>query len=158
MVDCRDPWARTSVTRPSQSSGIAHEASPPPAPPEGRRDRLLTAGQADGQRIHRIVQRQVPGGMFKRPLFLTLDDTRQKMEHWRRDLHSAIGNKVPTSLMNGSGASHPSSPSPENPPAGRSKIWEHLAGRVANWIDLAGSCVVLGLLRSPPRRATKCES
>jgi hypothetical protein len=34
------------------------------------------------------------------------------------------------------------SPSPEYPPAGRFKIWEHLAGRVANWIDLAGSCVV----------------
>ena len=45
--------------------------------------------------------------------FLTLDDARQKMEHWRRDYnevrpHSAIGNKPPISLMNGSGASHPS--------------------------------------------------
>ena len=44
--------------------------------------------------------------------FLTLDDARQKMEHWRRDYnevrpHSAIGNKPPISLMNGSGASHP---------------------------------------------------
>lgn len=44
--------------------------------------------------------------------FLTLDDARQKMEHWRRDYnevrpHSAIGTKVPILLMNGSGASHP---------------------------------------------------
>ena len=44
--------------------------------------------------------------------FLTLDDARRKMEHWRRDYnedrpHSAIGNKPPISLMNGSGASHP---------------------------------------------------
>lgn len=44
--------------------------------------------------------------------FLTLDDARQKMEHWRRDYnevrpHSAIGNKAPISLMNGSGASGP---------------------------------------------------
>jgi putative transposase len=44
--------------------------------------------------------------------FLTLDDARQKMEHWRRDYnevrpHSAIGNKVPISLMNGPGASQP---------------------------------------------------
>ncbi|UDL90419.1 IS3 family transposase [Mesorhizobium sp. PAMC28654] len=42
--------------------------------------------------------------------FLTLDDARQKMEEWRRDYnevrpHSAIGNKPPISLMNGSGAS-----------------------------------------------------
>jgi putative transposase len=44
--------------------------------------------------------------------FLTLDDARQKMEHWRRDYnevrpHSAIGNKVPKSLLNGSGAAGP---------------------------------------------------
>ena len=44
--------------------------------------------------------------------FLTLDDARQKMEHWRRDYnevrpHRAIGNKVPISLVNGSGAAHP---------------------------------------------------
>lgn len=44
--------------------------------------------------------------------FLTLDDARQKMEDWRRDYnevrpHSAIGNKPPIALMNGSGASGP---------------------------------------------------
>lgn len=44
--------------------------------------------------------------------FLTLDDARQKMEDWRREYnevrpHSAIGNKPPISLMNGSGASGP---------------------------------------------------
>ncbi|WP_374786276.1 integrase core domain-containing protein, partial [Paenochrobactrum gallinarii] len=42
--------------------------------------------------------------------FMTLDDARQKMEDWRVDYnevrpHSAIGNKPPISLMNGSGAS-----------------------------------------------------
>ena len=44
--------------------------------------------------------------------FLTLDDARHKMEHWRRDYnevrpHSALGNKPPISLMNGSSASPP---------------------------------------------------
>ena len=44
--------------------------------------------------------------------FLTLDDARQKMEEWRRDYNefrprSAIGNKVPVSLMNGSSAPLP---------------------------------------------------
>ena len=44
--------------------------------------------------------------------FMSLDDARQKMEEWRRDYnevrpHSAIGNKPPISLINGSGASHP---------------------------------------------------
>jgi putative transposase len=41
--------------------------------------------------------------------FLSLDDARAKMEDWRRDYntvrpHSAIGNKPPISLMNGSSA------------------------------------------------------
>ena len=41
--------------------------------------------------------------------FMNLDDARQKMEDWRRDYneirpHSAIGNKPPISLMNGSSA------------------------------------------------------
>ncbi|MHC2303248.1 transposase InsO family protein [Rhizobium mongolense] len=41
--------------------------------------------------------------------FMSLDDARTKMEDWRRDYnefrpHSAIGNKVPISLMNGSSA------------------------------------------------------
>ncbi len=44
--------------------------------------------------------------------FMSLDDARIKMEDWRRDYnefrpHSAIGNKVPISLMNGSTASPP---------------------------------------------------
>jgi putative transposase len=44
--------------------------------------------------------------------FLSLDDARQKMEDWRRDYnevrpHSAIGNKAPISLLNGSSASPP---------------------------------------------------
>lgn len=44
--------------------------------------------------------------------FLSLDDARMKMEEWRTDYnevrpHSAIGNKPPISLMNGTGASGP---------------------------------------------------
>ena len=44
--------------------------------------------------------------------FMTLDDTRAKMEDWRRDYnefrpHSAISNKVPISLVNGSSAPPP---------------------------------------------------
>jgi len=44
--------------------------------------------------------------------FMSLDDAREKMEEWRRDYnevrpHSAIGNKPPISLMNGSPASPP---------------------------------------------------
>jgi putative transposase len=44
--------------------------------------------------------------------FMSLDDARSKMEEWRRDYnevrpHSAIGNKPPISLINGSGASGP---------------------------------------------------
>lgn len=44
--------------------------------------------------------------------FMSLDDARTKMEEWRRDYnevrpHSAIGNKPPISLMNGSPASPP---------------------------------------------------
>jgi len=44
--------------------------------------------------------------------FMSLDDARQKMEEWRRDYneirpHSAIGNKPPISLMNGSSAYSP---------------------------------------------------
>ena len=44
--------------------------------------------------------------------FMSLDDARQKMEDWRRDYneirrHSAIGDKPPISLMNGSSAYSP---------------------------------------------------
>lgn len=35
--------------------------------PEGRRARVLAPGQADGQLVHRVVQRQVPGRMSERP-------------------------------------------------------------------------------------------
>jgi len=45
--------------------------------------------------------------------FMNLDDARTKMEAWRRDYnefrpHSAIGNKPPISLLNGSSAAIPS--------------------------------------------------
>jgi transposase InsO family protein len=44
--------------------------------------------------------------------FLSLDDAQEKMEDWRRDYnevrpHSAIGNKAPISLLNGSSAPPP---------------------------------------------------
>jgi putative transposase len=49
--------------------------------------------------------------------FLSLDDARQKMEDWRRDYnevrpHSAIGNKAPISLLNGSSAPRRHEPKP----------------------------------------------
>lgn len=64
--------------------------------------------------------------------FRILDVARQKMEGWCRDYnevrpHSAIGNKPPILLMNGSGASGPPRVSRRgNSPALRSKIREHL--------------------------------
>jgi|GEM_PF-6140737 len=56
------------------------------------------------------------------PVRNAIGGARQKMEEWRRDYnevqpHSAVGNKPPISLMNGSGASHPHEPEPENTPA-----------------------------------------
>jgi putative transposase len=44
--------------------------------------------------------------------FMSLDDARLKLEDWRRDYnevrpHSAIGNKAPISLLNGSSAPPP---------------------------------------------------
>jgi len=44
--------------------------------------------------------------------FLSLDDARRKIEDWRKDYnevrpHSAIGNKPPISLINGSSAPLP---------------------------------------------------
>ena len=44
--------------------------------------------------------------------FLTLDDARKKMEHWRRDYnevrpHSAIGDLPPITLLNRDSASGP---------------------------------------------------
>ncbi|MCB1482263.1 MAG: integrase core domain-containing protein [Rhodobiaceae bacterium] len=49
---------------------------------------------------------------------MTLDDARAKIEEWRVDYnhvrpHSAIGNKPPISVTNGSSA--PSSPEPDTP-------------------------------------------
>jgi putative transposase len=65
--------------------------------------------------------------------FLSLDDARLKMEEWRTGYnevrsHSAIGNKPPISLMNGTGASGPPDRSlPENPPPGGPKNGERLS-------------------------------
>ncbi len=44
--------------------------------------------------------------------FMSLDDAREKIKAWRKDYnevrpHSAIGNKPPISLMNGSSAPPP---------------------------------------------------
>ena len=44
--------------------------------------------------------------------FMNLDDARAKLEAWRKDYnevrpHSAIGNKPPISLLNGSSAAQP---------------------------------------------------
>ncbi|MCK1552312.1 transposase [Bradyrhizobium sp. 177] len=63
------------------------------------------------------LKRIVANGKFRTEClnahwFLSLDDARQKMEDWRRDYnevrpHSAIGNKAPISLLNGSSAPPP---------------------------------------------------
>jgi len=55
---------------------------------------------------------------------MSLDDARSKMEAWRRDYnevrpHSAIGNKPPIALMNGSPAPPPARAlTPENSSSG----------------------------------------
>lgn len=64
--------------------------------------------------------------------FKSLDDARTKMEDWRRDYnevrpHSAIGNKPPISLMNGSGLEEPlCARTPGKSPAGWSNKGEQL--------------------------------
>ena len=70
--------------------------------------RLLPPGQANRQRLHRVIQRQIPSGTS----FMSLDDARQKCEAWRRDYneerpHSAIGNKAPIELIDRSVAYGP---------------------------------------------------
>ena len=52
------------------------------------------------------------GGITNAHWFMSLNDARIKMEDWRIDYnesrpHSAIGNKVPISLMNGASADMP---------------------------------------------------
>ncbi len=46
---------------------------------------LLQVGQADGQRLHRRLQRPLPGRVCGRPRFLTLADAAEKLEAWRED-------------------------------------------------------------------------
>ena len=80
----------------------------------GRHARLLPAGQADRQCVHRGVQRPVPGGVSQRHWFLTLADAQEKLEDWRRYYneerpHGAIGNKPPIMLLNHDGAASPPS-------------------------------------------------
>ena len=62
--------------------------------------------------------------------FLSLDDARQKMEDWSRDYnevrpHSALGNKAPMSLLNGSSAPRRHEPNPENSSTGWPSFGEH---------------------------------
>jgi transposase InsO family protein len=74
---------------------------------------LRTVGQAHRQCLHRIVQQQIPRGMFERALvYLSLDDAHRKCQAWRRDYneersHSAIGNKAPIELIDRSVAYGP---------------------------------------------------
>ena len=53
-ADTRGQWA-----------GVHLEGPRPLGLAAWRRARLLTTGQADGQCLHRVVQRQVPGGVFE---------------------------------------------------------------------------------------------
>ena len=69
-------------------------------------------GKPTRQRLHRVIQWQVPRRMFERALVHSLDDARRKCEAWRRDYneerpHSAIGNRVPIELAHRSAALGP---------------------------------------------------
>nr|QIO98813.1 transposase [Bradyrhizobium symbiodeficiens] len=85
---------------------------------------FLAAGRTDGQQLHRIFNGKFKSECLNTHWFLSLDDAQQKMEDWRRDYnevrpHSAIGNKAPISLLNGSSAPLPGmSLTPENSSAG----------------------------------------
>ncbi|MGO6748229.1 integrase core domain-containing protein [Rhizobium ruizarguesonis] len=73
---------------------------------------LLTSGKADGQCLHRSIQRPLPSRMSEPALVPDPADAREKMEDWRRDYnevrpHGAIGNKVPILLMNPGGVTSP---------------------------------------------------
>ena len=80
-----------------------------------RRDaRLQPAGKADRQRLHRSLQRPLPGECLNTHWFLTLADAAEKMEDWRRYYnedrpHGAIGHKAPISLLKSDGATSPPS-------------------------------------------------
>jgi putative transposase len=77
---------------------------------------LLKIADVDSQRMNGKFRSECLNTHW----FLSLDDARQKMEDWRRDYnevrpHSAIGNKAPISLLNGSiGAPAGMSLTPEN--------------------------------------------
>lgn len=69
--------------------------------------------QADGQRVHRHVQRRVRSERLNAHRFLTFVDAREKMEDWFRYYkelcpHGAIGNKPPIWLQNSGGTMSPS--------------------------------------------------
>jgi putative transposase len=79
---------------------------------EGRDPGLLTAWQANRQRVHRSVQWPSASRVLNAHWFLTLADARKKLEDWRKDYnevrpHGAIGNKPPVSLLTPAGASSP---------------------------------------------------
>ena len=71
---------------------------------EGRHAGLLKARQTYRQRLHRGIQRSLPGGVFNTHCSSTLADAREKLEDWRNYYnedrpHGAIGNKPPASLV-----------------------------------------------------------
>ncbi|MER9502473.1 IS3 family transposase [Mesorhizobium sp. M0587] len=81
---------------------------------QGRHARLLATGKANGQRLHRSLQRPLQAECLNAHWFLTLADAAEKLEDWRRYYnevrpHGAIGHKVPISLINPDGAVSPPS-------------------------------------------------
>ncbi|TYR37144.1 transposase [Mesorhizobium microcysteis] len=76
---------------------------------EGRHARLLAAGKADRQRLHRAFNGRFRAECLNAHWFLTLADAAEKMEDWRRYYnevrpHGAIGHNVPISSLNHDGA------------------------------------------------------
>ncbi len=81
------------------------EATMPPV------KRRACAKPADNSFIESL-DGKLRAGCLNTHWFMSLDGARMKMEDWRRDYdevrpHSAIGNKAPISLLNGSSAPTP---------------------------------------------------
>ncbi|MFC7663297.1 integrase core domain-containing protein [Methylorubrum suomiense] len=73
--------------------------------PERGRDRLLPTGQADRQRLHRVVQRPPRAECLNASWFLSLADARERIEDWRCHYnedrpHTALGGLTPRAFAN----------------------------------------------------------
>ena len=81
--------------------------------PEGH-PRLLTAREADRQRLYRGVQQQLRAECLNAHWFMSLADAAEKLDDWRRHHNddrplSAIGYNVPSALHFPDGVTSPPS-------------------------------------------------